>query len=173
MCYHNVLVISTYAGMLHAGRQLPHYVIVLCQSQNIRSLFLRYPFVIPSWSLRYPFVSPWLSLRSLSLRYPFVICSLSLHYPFVIPSTEPTTQQHTHNTKQGNHKTTQQSTDDNNSSSSRTQLQVNQISVSALPSHVSWRFDVDNLFGICANRYAMTCAIWNHDCWTWSHLDWS
>ena len=36
MCYHNVLVISTYAGMLHAGRQLPYYAIVLCPSQNIR-----------------------------------------------------------------------------------------------------------------------------------------
>ena len=28
---------------------------------------------------------------------------------------------------------------------------------------VSWRFDVLNLFGICANRCAMTCAIWNQD----------
>ena len=31
---------------------------------------------------------------------------------------------------------------------------------------VYWRFDMDNLFGICANRCAMTCAIWNHDCWS-------
>ena len=35
---------------------------------------------------------------------------------------------------------------------------------------VSWRFDVDNLFSTCTNRYAMNCTIWNQDQPILTHL---